>query len=368
MTIVTEAAVAVAPNAPFEIQKLTVDEPRDDEAQVKIVASGVCNTDNHIRNQVYDTPQPAVLGHEGAGIVEKVGKDIRGIEPGDKVVLGWDSCGYCRQCQRAKPSYCENYFQHLYKGCRLDGTTAFANEEGSVASHFFGQSSFARITNVKAKCLVKLHRDMPLELAAPLGCGQLTGAGAATSSTAVKPGETVAVFGTGGVGLAAIMAARAVGAAEVVAVDIHDKRLETAKEVGATSTINSRASTVGAQLEKAIGPSGVDVILDTTGIPAVINEFPSFIAPLGRIGLIAVTKPGTKVSFDVGTTLAKGWTVRTISGGDVVPADMIRTMIDWWSQGKFPVEKFIQAFPLNCINDAFDAAASGEVIKPVILM
>lgn len=363
-----KAAVVREARGPFEVLDVNLDEPREDEVQVRIVASGVCNTDNHIRNQVYDTPLPAVLGHEGAGIVEKVGANVTTVKPGDHVILGWDSCGKCKACRRGNPGYCINFWDHLYCGHRADGSTAFSFDDGTpVASHFFGQSSFAQVVNAKERGVVKIGDDIPLELVGSFGCGMGTGAGAVVNSMRTRAGETVVVFGTGGVGMSAIMAAVAIGAGRVIAVDIQESRLALAKELGATHVINSAKVDVLEELAAITEGEGVDVALDTTGIPKLIRDCVECLGTFGRAGLIAVTKPGTEVTFEVGSSLAKGWEFRTISGGDAVPQDFIPLLANWWRQGKFPVEKLIKRYSIEEINNAFEDSANGTTIKPVIV-
>lgn len=228
------AALATAPKAPFELTELGLDDLRPDEVRVKMVATGVCHTDAIVRDQVYPTPLPAVLGHEGAGVVEEVGSMVTSVRPGDSVVLSANSCGVCEQCLTGRPAYCTDFFGRNFSGTRADCSTALGNSGSAVSSHFFGQSSFATHVNVAARSVVKVDNDLPLQLLGPLGCGFQTGAGAVINSLRVRPGSAIAVFGTGAVGCAALMAAAAVGATTTVAIDIIDSRLTTAKELGAT--------------------------------------------------------------------------------------------------------------------------------------
>lgn len=366
--MLVKGAIFTEAQGPFKIVDLVLDEPRDDEVQVKIVATGICNTDDHIRNQTYKTTIPAVLGHEGAGIVKKVGKSVTTVAPGDHVILGWDFCGKCKACRKGNPGYCINFWDHLYSGHRPDGTTAFSLEDGTkVASHFFGQSSFASTVNAKEAGLVKIDNDLPLELLGSFGCGMRTGAGAIVNSMRTRPGETVAVFGAGGVGMAAIMAASAIGAGKIIAIDVQDSRLSLATNLGATHALNSKQHSVLSAIEEITNGEGVDVAVDTTGIPKVIRQSVDCLGTFGRAGLIAVTKPGTEVTFEVGSSLAKGWEFRTISGGDAVPHEFITTLTKWWKNGQFPIEKLIKTYPLEEINQAFEDSKQGRTIKPVLL-
>lgn len=360
------AALATAPKTPFELVELDLDEPRPDEVRVKLVATGVCHTDAIVRDQVYPTPLPAVLGHEGAGIVEAVGSLVTSVVPGDSVVLSANSCGVCDQCLTGRPAYCADFFGRNFSGTRPDGSTALANGE-EVSSHFFGQSSFATHVNVAVRSVVKVDNDLPLELLGPLGCGLQTGAGAVINSLEVRPGSSIAVFGTGAVGCAALMAAAAVGATTIVAVDIIDSRLTTATELGATHTINSRTTDVAAEIERITAGRGLDYTLDTTGIPAVLRQAAEILGTGGTVALVGAPAPGTEVSFEVGGSLLKGWHFRTIIEGDSVPQVFIPQLIRLWQQGKFPIEKLTKTFPFAEINEAFEASACGDVIKPVLV-
>lgn len=360
------AALTPGKGEPFEIKTLQLDEPRSDEVQVKLTATGVCHTDAIIRDQVYPTPLPAVLGHEGAGIVEAVGDAVTTIKPGDRVVLGFNSCGACTQCLHGRPAYCKNFYDYNFSGTRSDGTTALSDDGTAVSSHFFGQSSFATYANVSARSVVKVADDAPLELLGPLGCGLMTGAGSIMNALKVTAGETVAIFGTGAVGSSAIMAAAAVGATTIIAIDLVDSRLEAATDYGATHTINSGSEDLTQRLQEIVGDDGVNVALDTTGITAVTRQAADAVGIKGRVGLVGAPNLGDEVSFEVGASLLKGWTFQTIIEGDAVPQEFIPKLVDLWRLGKFPIEKLIKTYPLDQINQAFEDSASGKTIKPIV--
>lgn len=362
----TQAAVVRTTAQPFEIATLELDAPAATEVQVKMIATGVCHTDAIVRDQIYPTFLPAVFGHEGAGIVEAVGSDIVSIKPGDRVVLGFNSCGRCAKCLAGAPAYCENFMSHNFACTRLDGSTAFSDNGEKVGSHFFGQSTFSQYTNVSARSVVKIDGDVPLELLGPLGCGLATGAGAILNSLEVKTGDTVAIFGTGAVGSAAIMAAAATGATTIIAVDIHDSRLELALELGATHTVNSRNENPVEKIKEITG-DGVNFALDTTGVTAVTKQAAESLAINGTVGLVGAPAPGSEVTFEVGASLVRGWKFRTIIEGDAIPQDFIPRLVHLWRQGKFPLEKLVRTYPLENINDAFADSKSGEVIKPIIV-
>src|SRR5690606_7044991 len=216
MSTTVTAAVATAPETPLDVRELELDDPRPDEVQVRIVASGVCHTDAIIRDQWYPVPLPAVLGHEGAGIVERVGANVTSVAPGDKVVLAPASCGSCALCIGGHPAYCENFYSYTFGGTRQDGTTAFSDGGTPITSNFFGQSSFASVTNVAERNVVKVDDDAPLDILGPLGCGIQTGAGAVLNVLQPGPGSSIAIFGTGAVGMAGMLAAAAAGCTTIV--------------------------------------------------------------------------------------------------------------------------------------------------------
>lgn len=360
------AAVVHGEAKPFEITTLELDDLRPDEVRIRLVGTGVCHTDAIVRDQVYPTPLPAVLGHEGAGIVDAVGSAVTSVTLGDAVVLSGSTCGTCEQCLTGKSSYCTNMLSRNFGGSRTDGSTAFSEGGAKVSSHFFGQSSFATYVNAIERSVVKVDADLPLELMGPLGCGIQTGAGAVLNSLKVPAGASIVVFGTGAVGSAAMMAAVVAGATTIVAVDIIESRLELAASLGATHVVNSRTQNVGEEIGRITGGRGIDFALDTTGIPAVLRQGADILAIGGTVALVGMSAPGTEVSFEIGASLPKGWHFRTIIEGDSVPQVFIPKLISLWRQGRFPFDKLSKFYALDQINEAFDASASGETIKPII--
>lgn len=363
----TRAAVAVGPHEPFEQQTLEIDDPRAGEVQVRLVASGICHTDAAVRDGVIPTPLPAVLGHEGAGVITRLGEGVEGLAVGDHVVLSANSCGTCRQCLSGRLAYCEELFARNFAAHRPDGSTSFTSPDGPVGSHFFGQSSFSELSNVARRSLVKVDPDIDLALLAPLGCGMQTGAGAVLNELKPGPGQAIAVFGTGAVGTAAIMAARLTGATAIIAVDVVDARLELARELGATHTINGRAEDVSSLLGEITHGAGIDYALDTTGNPAVLRTAVDALAVRGTAALVGSSRSGTEVALEIGESLNKGWTFKTIIQGSSVPQVFIPALIDLWRQGRFPFDRLITRYPVAEINEAFEESERGAVIKPVIV-
>lgn len=360
-------AVLEAKGGPFVLEDLDMDEPRADEVLVRIVASGICQTDAHARNQEMPVPMPIVLGHEGAGVVERCGSAVTSLAPGDHVVLSYQACGHCRPCFSGHPQYCLRGFDANFGGARLDGTTGLhraAPAKTEMHGHFFGQSSFATYALATERNAARIPRDVPLALMAPLGCGLQTGAGAVLNSLQVAAGSSIAIFGTGAVGLAAVMAARVAGAATIIAVDVNAQRLTLATELGATHTINAREQDVASQIGKIVH-GGVDYILEITGRPEMLAMAVDCVAHMGTVGLIGGAGPGTKAPIEM-LSLAWGRHLRGIVQGDAIPQLFIPTLIELYRSGKFPFERLVRFYEFEDIDQAFADSRSGEVIKPIL--
>ncbi|WP_017792066.1 NAD(P)-dependent alcohol dehydrogenase [Leucobacter salsicius] len=361
------AAVATAPKTDLDIRELTLDAPRADEVTVRMVASGVCHTDAIVRDQWYPVPLPAVLGHEGSGIVEAVGTDVVDLKVGDKVVLAPASCGACEQCISGHPQYCTDFYALNFGGSRADGSKMFEDNGTEISSNFFGQSSFASMTNVRARNAVKVADNAPLELLGPLGCGIMTGSGAVLNVLKPSPGESVAVFGTGAVGLAGMLGAVASGATTIIMVDIVPSRLEFAKELGATHVVNSKEVDPVEAIREITGGKGVNYALDTTGVPAVFSQMTKSLATRGHGALVGAAKLGTEAPFDIGTLLLSGIKVSMVIEGDAVPREFIPKLISLHEKGLFPFDKLVKTYDFTDINQAFADSEAGMTIKPVVL-
>lgn len=250
-----QAAVLRGKSGPLKIESLKLEGPRDDEILVRLVASGSCHTDIDFCDDWDESDKAVVLGHEGAGVVEQVAKGVKGVKRGDHVVLSYQSCGHCPQCRRGSPAHCPHSFAANFGFQRMDGSNG--SQRSGVRGHFFGQSSFATYCLATERNLVKVSKALPLEILVPLGCGLQTGAGTIVNSLKVPGGSSVAVFGTGSVGLAAVMAARLVGADPIIGVDRKPKRLKLARKLGATHVINSRRQDVASRIAiEVLNPGG----------------------------------------------------------------------------------------------------------------
>ncbi|PVZ95236.1 alcohol dehydrogenase [Amnibacterium flavum] len=361
------AAIARSTGAPLTISEFDLDELRHDEVRVRMVASGVCHTDAVVRDGVIPTPLPAVLGHEGAGVVEAVGADVTTVRVGDHVVLSANSCGVCRQCLSGDLAYCADLFGRNFGAHRPDGSTPLSENGEPIGSQFFGQSSFSSFANVAARSVVVVDSTVDLALLAPLGCGLQTGAGAILNELRPFPGANLAVFGTGAVGSAAIMAAALTGAAAIVAVDIIDSRLELARSLGATHTINSRTEDVAARIAEITGGRGLDFALDTTAIPGVLRLAADNLAIRGTLALVGSSLPGTEIHLEIGESLNRGWTFKTIIQGSSIPQTFIPALIELWKAGKFPFDRLVRSYAFEDINTAFEDSERGTTIKPVVV-
>jgi len=360
------AAVARTQGAPLTIEQLELDDLRPTEARVRMVASGVCHTDAIVRDGIYPTPLPAVLGHEGAGVVEAVGDEVTTVAVGDHVLLAAAYCGKCARCRSGQMAYCENLFAADFGGRRSDGTTAFSSAEEPVSSHFFGQSSFASHANVVEESLVKLDPDVPLDIVAPLGCGLQTGAGTVLNELQPRLGSTLVVLGTGAVGCGALMAGVVAGCSHVIAVDVHDSRLQLATELGATGTINTRNASLAEAVMELTGGKGADYIVDTTARPELLTQAVDALALRGTLAVVGAAAPGTEATFEIGASLVKGWTFKMVIQGSSVPQVFIPKLIALWKQGRFPFDKLVKHYALDQINEGFADSKSGVTVKPVV--
>lgn len=360
------AAVVNEKEKPFKIEELELGEPATDEVLVRVVAAGICHTDMLVRDQWYPVPLPAVLGHEGAGVVETVGRDVTKVAPGDHVVMSFSSCGGCSNCFQGKPAYCVNFLGANFSGGRPNGTSALSRKGQRVHGHFFGQSSFASYAIATPRNVVKVPKDVPLEILGPLGCGLQTGAGGVLNALQPKPGSSIAIFGTGSVGMTAIMAAAVSGCATIIGVDLNVDRLELARQFGATHVVDPAKSDTLKEIARITG-AGVDYALDTTGNPKVLRQAVDCLAVTGVCGLIGGSALGTETALDMNNILF-GRTLRGIIEGDSVPDVFIPRLINLYRLGRFPFDKLIKFYPLDRINEACEDSEKGRVMKPVLKM
>lgn len=349
------AAVFREKGGPLQVESLEMEGPRDNEVLVRIAASGVCHTDISYIDD-WGTDDPVILGHEGAGVVEQAGRKVAGLKKGDHVVLSYQSCGKCGPCRKGNPAHCRDFMELNFGFGRADGSNAYS---GGVRGHFFGQSSFASHALATERNAVKVSRGLPLQLIAPLGCGLQTGAGTVLNSLGVPAGSSIAVFGTGAVGLAAIMAARIAGAHPVIGIDIRPARLRLAGELGATHVINAAREDVAGRIGKITG-KGLDFTVETSGNDEMYELSLDLLNPCGTAALLTgISGPAS---------LPGGRKALSIIQGDSDPHAFIPRMIALYRIGRFPFDRLETAYDFVDINKAIADSRRGRTIKPVLLM
>jgi aryl-alcohol dehydrogenase len=356
-----QAAVSAGPDASFELETLELDDPRETELVIDLRAVGLCHSDLTAKAMFSG---PAVLGHEGAGVVASVGGAVSGFEVGDHVVLSFNSCGACRPCQQGRPARCRNFAAVNYAGRRSDGTPTLRGPGGPVAGNFFGQSSFSTRTIASARNTVKIARNVPFEIAAPFGCGVITGSGTVINTLQPEPGETLVVYGVGSVGLSAVLAARARRTGTVIAVDVLPGRLELAQRLGATHVIDGRGADVGAAV-RAILPDGADYAIDTSGQPAVVRTAVDALAEGGTCALLGLGRFDAELTLGH-LTLLTGRTIVGVTEGDSNPPVTIPDMLSLRARGLFDVDAMITRYPFADLERAVADTKSGRAVKAVL--
>ena len=364
-TMKITAAIVPARSSPFEIVTAKLANPLPDEVLVRIVASGMCHTDLHARDGYFpNLPYPIVCGHEGAGIIEEVGAAVTDLAVGDRVVISFPWCGDCEPCRAERISYCLNARGLNFSGRRADGSTPMSRDGAPLYSCFFQQSSFATFALAPARDVVRVRPDAPVELLGPLGCGLQTGAGAVLNVMRPDAGQSLVVFGVGGVGLAGRMAGKIAGCDPIVAVDRLPSRLALARQLGATHALESRGAETLAEIRRITG-SGAHFALETSAVPEVLRLAVDGLRPLGTCVLVGSARAGTEVSFEMRVFLG-GRTVRGVIQGDSRPRDFIPRLIDLFMGGRFPLDRLITPYRFADINQAAADATSGATVKPVL--
>ena len=361
------AAVLNQPNGPFAIESVEVAQPQAGEVLVAIKAVGICHTDLVVASGAMGLQFPAILGHEGAGIVEGVGEGVTSVKPGDKVLLTFNSCGACKPCGHHEPAYCTNFVPLNMIAARSDGSTRVTREGQPVYDNFFGQSSFASLAIANERNVLKVDDDADLSVLAPLGCGIQTGAGGVMRSLGAKPGEVLVVLGAGAVGLSALLGGKIAGCATIIVVEPQEGRRALAMQLGATHVLDGQGDVASAVRE--IVPEGADMVIDTSGYMPVVEQSVNMIANRGRIGLLGV--PGSldaALPVPVVQFITQGGTVRGIIEGDSDPAVFLPELITHHKAGRLAIETFTKTYRLDQINEAIDDAHHGKCVKAVLLI
>jgi len=358
------AAVVREPEGSFTIEDVELDDLRPNEVYVRIEAVGVCHTDMNMQQFL---AMPAVVGHEGAGVVEEVGCGVDYVKPGDTVMISWPGCGVCPNCVIGRRDICDLQFPLLFGGCRPDGSPTTKLNGEWISAAYFQQSSFATLAIAPADSLIKVEtEDIPFEILAALPCGIMTGAGAITNSLGVTAQDDVMVVGTGAVGLSAIMAAKLSGVNPIIAVDINDDRLALALELGATHALNPKRDDV-VELVKGLVPRGLRFAFDTTGLPVSWATAVRSLCMGGTFGGAAMPV-SQELGFPPFEMFGKGLRVQFVMAGSAIPREYLPNLIKWYKTGRFPVDRLVKTFPFEEINTAWAESQAGRAIKPVLLM
>ncbi|MFJ9118719.1 S-(hydroxymethyl)mycothiol dehydrogenase [Streptomyces sp. NPDC102394] len=361
MTHQVRAVVARAKGAPVSLETILVPDPGPGEALVKIEACGVCHTDLHYREGGINDDFPFLLGHEAAGVVESVGEGVTDVAPGDFVILNWRAvCGQCRACLRGRPWYCFNTHNAKQKMTLTDGTEL---------SPALGIGAFAEKTLVAAGQCTKVDPAASAAAAGLLGCGVMAGIGAAINTGNVGRGDTVAVIGCGGVGDAAVVGSRLAGAAKIIAVDIDDRKLETAKKLGATHTVNSRENDAVEAIRELTGGFGADVVIEAVGRPETYKQ--AFYARdlAGTVVLVGVPTPEMKLELPLLDVFGRGGSLKSSWYGDCLPSRDFPMLIDLYQQGRLDLDAFVtETIALDEVEKAFERMHGGDVLRSVVVL
>ena len=363
------AAVLPGLDQPLEIRDVNVESPHAGEVKVRMGASGVCHSDVSVQNGTLLSPTPIVLGHEGAGVVEEVGEGVTSVKAGDHIVISWvPQCGECFFCTRGQGHLCSQADIALVGGGLLDGTTRFTNSDGSPLFQMAASGTFSEYTIIPAIGAVKIDDDVDMRVAALIGCGVLTGAGAAMNTAHIRKGDTVAVVGCGGVGLNVIQGARIAGAREVIAVDMNETKLQLAKEFGATATVNASQGDPVAQVMSMTEQRGADVAFEVIGLQQTIEQTIGMARRGGEAVLVGVPKMDVMIALPamLGLIVSEKTVKGCWYGSSNVQQDVPK-LVGLYKNGDLKLDELIsRTITLDQVNDAFAAMATGEIARSVI--
>jgi S-(hydroxymethyl)mycothiol dehydrogenase len=360
MTSEVRGVVSPGRGEPVRVETVLVPDPAPGEALVRVQACGVCHTDLHYREGGISDNFPFLLGHEASGVVEAVGDGVTDLAAGDFVILNWRAvCGTCRACRRGRPWYCFNTF---------NATQPMTLSDGTALSPALGIGAFAEKTLVHAGQCTKVDPSVRPEVAGLLGCGVMAGLGAAINTAGVTRGDSVAVIGCGGVGCAAVTGARLAGASQIVAVDIDDRKLATARELGATDTVNSRAADPVEAIRALTGGHGADVVIDAVGRPETYQQAFHARDLAGTVVLVGVPTPDMRLEMPLLDFFSHGGALKSSWYGDCLPSRDFPMLVDLHLAGRLPLDKFVsETIGLDQVEDAFAAMQRGDVLRSVVV-
>ncbi len=363
-----QARAAVMPerHARWTMETLDVAEPGPQEVRVRVVASGICQTDVHARDGFFPIPCPAVFGHEGAGVVERVGSAVTTLKPGDHVIMANPSCGECPDCLAGFETYCSRAPVLKQSGYRSDGISlSFSRDNEPIYGSFFQQSSFSSMTIAMARNTIRVPDDVPLDILAAFPCGVNTGAGAVMNVLKPQPGDSYVAFGTGTVGFAGLLAAKLSGCDPIIAVDLFDERLGLARELGATHTVNAEEPKLVDEVRRLAGGRGAQFCLEAAGFPEALRAAVGVLAPRGTACLVGSAGAGVDVQLEM-RAIQQGRVVRGCVQGESDVQTFLPQLIDLYRDGKLPIERLVRHYPHAAINDAVADMLAGTTIKAVL--
>jgi len=356
--------VVVEKKGEYAIRNAELGEPREDEVLVQMKGSGICHTDIAVMNQFIPTPLPIALGHEGAGIIAAVGSNVRSYKRGDRVIISYSSCGECKPCRHGILGACV-HFDQINFGTTVEESSSMIKMDEKKVATLFGQSSLSTYCVVKAKSLIKVPYDeLDISILGPLACGVQTGAGTVLNKLRPGAGESIAIFGCGGVGLSAVMAAALTGCQNVIAVDVVPERLQLAKELGATHAINGKEVNAVEEI-KRITNGGAEYAIESAAVPMLIQQAVRCTCSLGQIVTIGGASETTlNIQNDL---LSPNRTVMGLVEGGAIPQEFIPVLLKYYTEGRFPFDKLIKTYSFDNIAQAIADMKNGIAIKPVII-
>lgn len=367
----TQALVLDNVGAEFQLRDIQVDDPLEDEVLVRMISSGICHSDLGVQNGNIGLGPvfPCILGHEGAGVIAKLGAGVTGLEVGDQVLLSFNFCGKCRICNLGRPASCTAWGGLNFGFMRSDGglNVGVQSNGEPVRGVFFGQSSFAGYTLASPRSCVKVAKDVDITYLGPLGCGIQTGAGTVLNVLKPKVSDRVAIWGLGGVGISALLATKALGVKTIIAIDLLSSRLDLALELGASHAINGADKDILEQIAKITDGDMLDYVVEATGIVPCMRMAWDSLAIFGTLAQIGMPKDGTEAPIQVvpGVAMQKTWL--GILEGDAYPPEFIPKLVEMVAAGTMPVEKISRLFPISKFQDAIDAMKQGTVMKPILV-
>jgi NDMA-dependent alcohol dehydrogenase len=362
-----QAAVFYEPGVPFKVETLDLDEPKAGEVLIKVGAAGVCHSDWHLMTGATQYPTPVVPGHEGAGIVEAVGPGVTAVKPGDQVALNWaPNCGACFYCLNNQPNLCQSHVTAKWNGTMQDGSTRLS-KEGRPVYHFSAIACFANYTVVPASACVPLSKEVPLTIAALIGCAVTTGVGAAINTAQVQPGSSVAVFGAGGIGLNIIMGAKLAGAGRIIAIDKSEAKGDMAQAFGATDFVMAGAEAIG-EIRRMTEGRGADYTFEAIGIPVAQEQCLEAVRPGGTAVLVGISPMGSSTNLPGAIITRREKTIKGSYYGSANVARDFPKFAGLYLNGKLDLDRLVsKTYPLEQINEAYADMLGGEIARGVIV-